>query len=334
MLMTLSTQGVTIVLCCYNSAKRLPVTLGYLKDQTVPVWINWEVLIIDNLSDDGTKKIASEIWKSFNISTELRIIEEPIPGLSNARNKGIETARYSYILFCDDDNWLDPNYVARGFNIMVNDERIGVVGGLAFAAPEPPVPAWFPKRISHFSVGSQEKFAADNWVYGAGSICRRDALMKLEELQWKQITSDRLGDELLYGGDNEICYMLKLMGYYIVYKEELQFQHFIPQSRMTEAYIEKSAYGSYLSTIFLYPYFYYLNKRWKHKSLIGYILFALFYCSKEILISIIKYLFPINMDSYNKKMNSIKLKAVLKAKFGGVKTIKQFILIHSILKQL
>jgi hypothetical protein len=217
---------------------------------------------------------------------------------------------------------------------MEADNLIGVAGGLSFAAPEPPVPDWFQKRISHYSVGSQEKFAADNWVYGAGSICRKDALVKLHQLQWTPITSDRLGDIYLYGGDNEICYILKLLGYKIEYNSQLTFQHFIPKERLTEQYIEKSAYGSYFSEFFLYPYFYYLNSRFKTKSFSGFVFFFCYFFTKIFCSTLFKMILPGKADDYQKKMNALHFKALIKS-FPNTKKIGlHFKALHKMLSQL
>lgn len=331
--MTQIIPGISVVLCCYNSAKRLPQTLSFLLAQQVPKEIKWEVILVDNVSTDDTCSVALKTWNNSSVQTEFRIAEQPIPGLSNAREKGIETARYSFILFCDDDNWLDPHYVARAYDFMMNDANIGVAGGLAIAAPEPPVPLWLSQRISHYSVGSQEIFAFHHWVYGAGSICRKEIFLKLRELNWKQVTSDRLGDVYLYGGDNELCYMIKLMGYKIVYNGQLTFQHFIPQERLNEKYIEKSAYGSYLSEFFLYPYFYYLSKRFKYKSFAGFLLFACLYFAKTFFTAVGKFILSITIDGYQRKMTALQIKAMIRSLSGMGKITKQFKLINGILKQ-
>jgi len=50
--------GVSVIICCYNSVKRLPVTLAHLKSQVVFGQIPWEVIVIDNASTDRTAEVA------------------------------------------------------------------------------------------------------------------------------------------------------------------------------------------------------------------------------------------------------------------------------------
>jgi len=43
-------NGVSVIVCCYNSIIRLPQTLKYLSLQCVPSEIHWEIIIVDNNS--------------------------------------------------------------------------------------------------------------------------------------------------------------------------------------------------------------------------------------------------------------------------------------------
>ncbi|MEZ4823797.1 MAG: glycosyltransferase family A protein [Ignavibacteria bacterium] len=45
--------------------------------------------------------------------TPLRIVKENTPGWSIARQKGFDTAKYEYIVFCDDDNLLKDDFVKQ-----------------------------------------------------------------------------------------------------------------------------------------------------------------------------------------------------------------------------
>ena len=51
-------EGVSVVICCYNSAERLPRTLTHLAAQRVSEKLPWEVIVIDNASQDKTGEVA------------------------------------------------------------------------------------------------------------------------------------------------------------------------------------------------------------------------------------------------------------------------------------
>ncbi len=82
------TKGVSIIICCYNSAHRLPKTLAHLKTQVVSQIIPWEVIVVDNASTDGTDQVAKTQWGELP-GVPFRVVNEPRPGLSNARNLGV-----------------------------------------------------------------------------------------------------------------------------------------------------------------------------------------------------------------------------------------------------
>src|SRR6266568_2014628 len=94
--------GVSVVICCHNSAKRLAATLAQLVAQRVPSEIPWEVIVIDNASTDGTAQVAAACWPAVNC-VPLRIISEPRLGLTYARQRGFREAKYEFISFVDDD---------------------------------------------------------------------------------------------------------------------------------------------------------------------------------------------------------------------------------------
>src|SRR5262245_41018784 len=106
-------QGVSVIVCCYNSADRLPETLKHIAMQNVPDSILWEVIIVNNNSTDETEKVAISEWSRYHLSVPFKVVNESKPGLNFARKKGVENAGFSLLLFCDDDNWLDEDYLAK-----------------------------------------------------------------------------------------------------------------------------------------------------------------------------------------------------------------------------
>ena len=235
--------GVTILICCHNGAKRLPETLKHIAQQVVPSNIPWEVLIVDNKSTDMSAPVARTEWSKYQSPGKFRIVLEPVLGLSHARSRGFLEARYEYVVMCDDDNWLAPDYVENVYHIMSANTTIGALGGfgkLIFeVAP--------PKYIEHsniFAAGEQGhgpgKVRA-NKIYGAGCVIRKSAYKKLYDLGFKSLLTDRKGREQSSGGDYELCYALALLGYDIWYDDRLRFSHFITQERLTWNYFMRYA---------------------------------------------------------------------------------------------
>jgi glycosyltransferase involved in cell wall biosynthesis len=123
----------SVIVCCYNSSERLPITLRHLAALSVEKIDHWELIIVDNASTDDTATVARRLWASFGSDIACTIIHEPQPGLIFARKAGLNAARFSMVLFCDDDNWLPPNYLSLAVKIMEEHPDAGAIGGRAEA---------------------------------------------------------------------------------------------------------------------------------------------------------------------------------------------------------
>jgi glycosyltransferase involved in cell wall biosynthesis len=252
-------KGISVIICCYNSADRLPETLRHLVLQKA-LLISWEVIVVNNASSDNTVDVAHHYWDKFQLpDIKFRVVDQPIPGLTNARKKGIEVSRYEYLLFCDDDNWLYPDYIEQAYEIMQSNSRIGVLGGCGVFEPQSPVNQEIKEYTGYYVNGPQTWTKTERWVYGAGSIYRKSILSDLIDNGWQQIMSGRKGKSLISGEDVEICFMISLSGYEIVADNRLLFKHFVPVERQKISYITKLAFWLSYSHVLLNSYFTILN---------------------------------------------------------------------------
>jgi glycosyltransferase involved in cell wall biosynthesis len=213
----------------------------------VPTHVAWEVVVVDNASTDNTRQVARQEWNACGGKAPFQVVDQPEAGLSNARQKGIDAARYEYLLFCDDDNWLSQDYVRTAYQIMEANPKIGALGGYGMPECEIEPPDWMQPFIKSYAVGPQREkngsLETGGVVYGAGSVYRKAGLLNLTANGFRSLLSDREGEKLTSGGDFELCYALTLAGYEIWYDERLVFRHFIPRERMTWNYVVKNYKG-------------------------------------------------------------------------------------------
>lgn len=252
-------KGVSIVICCYNSAPLLPETLHHVCEQKTGENVKWEVIVIDNNSTDNTSEIAKKYLNEFSSGTDYKIFSQPVAGLSSARKMGLDKSQYEYILFCDDDNWLDENYVETGFRILETDKNIGALGGQSEAVTEGQIPSWFLTYKQNYSIGLQSDKSKDiTWstgvLWGAGMFVRASALKNLYLNDFKSLLIDRKGNQLSSGGDSELCYALRLAGWKIRYDEKLKLKHFITKERLSWKYLRKLSRGFGAQKVNFDPY--------------------------------------------------------------------------------
>lgn len=232
--------GVSIIICCYNSSLRLPNTLNYVVNQITQNKISIEIIIVDNNSTDNTLSIAKEFDAKFSSLFKVKIVSEFSQGILFARKRGVREASYEYIVFCDDDNWLDENYILKAFNILSNDSNIGIVGGRSIGVSSIDFPQWFSKFELAYAVGEPHSISKDissfgqMWTAGMGS--RKSLLLKVFDENFPFFCIGRSGENLTSGEDDEMCMRVLLLNFKLFYSKELLFYHYIEPHRLTIEY--------------------------------------------------------------------------------------------------
>jgi len=89
---------ISIILPAFNAGPYLRECVGSVLAQS---WSNWELLLVDNGSTDGTALIAA----SFT-DPRIKVLSEPVQGVSKARNKGLAAMNGEFFCFLDADDRL------------------------------------------------------------------------------------------------------------------------------------------------------------------------------------------------------------------------------------
>jgi glycosyltransferase involved in cell wall biosynthesis len=255
--------GVSVVICCYNSAKIIGDTLACFQKQLGDV--SFEILLIDNNSTDGTAQIAHNLWNNHPIAS-LKIIHEPKPGQMHARNTGIQHAQYQVISFIDDDNHVPANWVLFVTKSFENP-AVGILGVKTVLKANYPLPSWFQKHGHSYALGDLYQSAWANitnhaLVYGAGMCVRTQVYESLNAAGWKSIIQGRTGTDQTSGDDSEICLAARLAGYQIYYSNAISIDHCIAQNRISEQKLFDLTRAFGQADVNLLPY----NLAWKTQS--------------------------------------------------------------------
>jgi glycosyltransferase involved in cell wall biosynthesis len=237
---TLMQKKFSVIICCHNSEKRVGAALAAVFAQTGDAP---EVILVDNNCTDLTigvaRKVADECGRS------LTIVPAPIPGLIHARRAGALAASGDYVCFVDDDNRLDPEYLARAAGVFEQHPDVGYLGGVSRLPDTWTVPNWLDSSmLLAYAVGRQHD--ADGrlrgttpLLWGAG-LCVRTPVLKevLQDIdQFKCV--GRVGAKQLAGDDSELCYRIAWKHWAGYFDESLTLIHAIDPSRFTEQrYIE------------------------------------------------------------------------------------------------
>lgn len=235
----------TVAVCAYNAEHRIGMVLESLGRQVVPAGTRWELLVVDNASTDGTSRVAAEI--AANLGLPARVLYEAEPGLSNARRKAAAEARASVISFLDDDNVVGEAWVRECCKFMAAHPAAGIVGARVVPLFENPgsVPSDFgPKfagALSMYDQGDEAKpirVGSDPLPVGAGMMGRREVFQFVFG-ELGSVTVGRKGTSLAGGEDLEAMYVAHRLGWEIWYAPALCLEHFVPQRKLTDVYLDK-----------------------------------------------------------------------------------------------
>jgi GT2 family glycosyltransferase len=230
---------ISILICTYNRAESLRLTLESARGLVIPANLTWELLIVDNNSTDPTEEVCNE----FSSVLPIRYIQEKRQGLSPARNRGIEEARGSILAFTDDDVDVDPAWVRDLWRAAKAHPETGFFGGKIVPLWEEKPPAWIAEHSKralsamslNFSLGEEEIFVESKDVfYGANMAFRREVVLKTGSFR----------EDLGVTGTSRISheetdYMWRLLkaGYRGLYVPGMVVYHRNPPHRMTEKYM-------------------------------------------------------------------------------------------------
>jgi glycosyltransferase involved in cell wall biosynthesis len=118
---------ISIVLPTCNRLNFLHRSIDSIKVQT---YENWELHIIDDISEDGTKEAMTELQKKDSRINYHRIKVDNTPGISKYLNYGITKAKGKYIARLDDDDfWCENDKLKMQVEFLENNPDYVLVGG-------------------------------------------------------------------------------------------------------------------------------------------------------------------------------------------------------------
>lgn len=114
---------VSVVICSYNGERTIDETLTAVEQLKYP---NYEIIVIDDGSNDQTSAIARE--------HDVRLIRTSNNGLAYARNVGMNAASGEIVAYIDDDAYPDPHWLSYLVASLLETEHAGI-GGPNIAPP-------------------------------------------------------------------------------------------------------------------------------------------------------------------------------------------------------
>jgi GT2 family glycosyltransferase len=181
---------ISVVVPVRNGMPWLENQLQALSTQEVPA--QWEVMVSDNGSEDGTRSCV-ERWSERDSRIHL-VDASARRGAAAARNIGVQSARGGLLVFCDADDVVRPDWIASIGAALANADLVAGVfdfGALDGIRSSLPVPA-ATRQLGFLPFGLSANLAVRTEVF--------TSLQGFDE-------------ELGAGEDVDLCWRLQLAGY-------------------------------------------------------------------------------------------------------------------------
>lgn len=245
----------SVVICSHNPrVDYLARVNDALKRQHLPC-SQWELVLVDNGSRNAVTSSCDLSWHP-----NARCFVETEVGLTFARLRAITEAEGDVLVFVDDDNVLQPEYLSECQRISANYPFLGAWGGQEFHEFEGGEPEEKWKREFWMPPKLKREIWSNNYdrgavPAGAGMCIRRSVGVQYAKLVLadpRRSTLDRSGGRLESCGDFDIAFTACDMGLGIARFPSLRLVHLIPKQRLTDEYLLRLIEGiSYSDTILI-----------------------------------------------------------------------------------
>ena len=274
---------ISVIFCTHNpQIEHLARVLLALKLQHLFLE-QWELIIVDSasncpLTDGNSYHYPGEHNCTYPYSnystgvdihwhTQARIVREKEMGLAAARLRGFQEAEGDLLVFVNEDNVLDPNYLLQVQRIFQTHPGLGAIAGKSTPEfevnPEPWI-AEFYNVLALRDFGDHPLMTAECQLKqpvtrlepptypefapaGIGLAVRRSAFASYADRitgDALRLTFGRTGSQLTSGEDNDIILTLMSTGWQVGYFPQLQLTHLIPAKRLERNYLAKLNYAS------------------------------------------------------------------------------------------
>ncbi len=241
----------TVAIPTYNGEIKLPKVLEKLQCQIGTESLNWEIIIVDNNSKDGTASLVKKYQGDWQYKFKLRYIFEAKQGLAFARARGVVEANSPLVGFLDDDNLPLENWVIEAYKFAEKYPQAGAIASQIHGLFEVEPSDNLKQIIFYLAINER---GSKPLLYepskkgvppGAGLVVRKQVW--LDSVPNSLFLIGRVGKSMLAGEDAEALLYIHRAGWEIWYNPTMEIQHIIPSWRLEKNYLIPMMQGIGLS---------------------------------------------------------------------------------------
>lgn len=253
----------SVIICTYNPDDNIFIRCLNAVTALNSTGLNLEFILVDN----NSKLPLAEMRHVQDFLTKvpfskLLVVKEQ--GLSYARMAGIEESKSENIVFFDDDNEPDPDYIQVLRNLHQlhpyvaawGPGRVDVdfINGISKKLENYALSA-FQDRHEKFVTYSNQQYWQSCYPFGTG-LCLKKIYLKgyISMVKQKKFTlTGRRGEQMTSGEDTQMILFCISKGGAAGVAPDLKMTHIVPAKRSTFEYLKKLTYGTsvcYSSCVF------------------------------------------------------------------------------------
>ncbi|HLH95377.1 MAG TPA: glycosyltransferase family A protein [Xanthobacteraceae bacterium] len=233
-------EKISVIICSWNRERLLRNTLESLCRLHPLKKLNWEVIVVLNDCTDGSRAVVEQFRGRLPIMSET----EARPGLSHARNKGIEVASGGVLVWIDDDVRAAPEWLCAYETAFLQYADVSLFGGPILPEFEGGAPAWL-QRSWHLCDSAfaarrvpdtdREITVADQYPpYGANFALRASVQ---RQFRYDIRLGARPGKWKISGEETDVIQSLLASGHSGRWVRTAIVHHVLPRERQSVAYV-------------------------------------------------------------------------------------------------
>ena len=221
---------ISVIICTYNRKHYIAKALRTLLCQNTNDTFSYDLIIIDDASTDGTSQIVEAIKKETRI--DIKYIKEAGSGIAKARNRGIDESSGGWLVFADDDQMANSDWLAELFATACKYKALCVGGKRRLLIPDPAhskLSSICRKVLGEINFGN-ESFRCDRkTVPSGGNVLIRRTIFE---------TIGQFNESLKCGGsDLEFFRRMHFTNIDCWYTPKAMVHHIIPEYRLQKGYL-------------------------------------------------------------------------------------------------
>ena len=225
---------IAAIICTHNRDAYLGAAIDSLLNQEQD---DFEVIVVNNRSTDRTQDVIN----TYRDHPKFKAVDEPVLGLSSARNRGAKETQAPILAYLDDDAVASPQWLTVLTKAFANQEKLAIAGGrVTLIWPkDQSCPSWLSENLTQalgfYNLGDQVLDIQEPGLTprGLNYSIRRDFL---EQVGGFDTNLGRVGKNLL---SNEELFMTELAlskGWQVAYLPEALVAHNVAPERLHPAW--------------------------------------------------------------------------------------------------